>query len=81
MHDVYPANPTTCVPVFQHLVLYGAQRKLIPRRTIMGHDTTVRAILRWFHVRVGRVDIKHDPVSAGVASAVDAVPMQDGELI
>jgi len=74
-------NPAICVLGFQHSVPYRAQRKLVPRCTVVGHNTTVRAILGWVRVWVGRVDVKHDPISAGIGSAVDAVPMQNGEFI
>lgn len=47
----------------------------------MSHNTAVRAILGRVRVRVVRVDEEHDPVGAGVASTVDSIPVQEGELV
>lgn len=47
----------------------------------MGHNTAIRAILRGVRVRVVRVDEKHDPVGAGVATTVNTITVQDRELV
>lgn len=47
----------------------------------MGHNTAIRAILRRVRARVVRVDEKHNPISAGVATTVDDITVQNRELI
>lgn len=47
----------------------------------MRHHATVRAILRRVRVRVRRVDVEDDAVGARVTAAVDAVAVQQGELV
>jgi hypothetical protein len=47
----------------------------------MCHNAAIRAILRGIRVRVIRVDEKHVPVGAGVATTVDIISMQNGELV
>jgi hypothetical protein len=47
----------------------------------MGHDTTVRTILSWVCVRVGRVYVKNNAIRAWVPTAKNVTTFQNRELI